>query len=253
MPKPLAEHLTRSGMPRRCHKCSALLPKKRDVAYRGSRPFCRSCVDLCLTSGCKGNRGGTYAWLGLCSQCGIRQQRRRMGEKLCPCGAHLERGDKRRKCSKCIREHTLSHDRERASQKTRNSLKVKPCKVCGIVGSLTLKKRYCVECRRARALERGRKTAKEQKQKRRAAKAGVRFEFSERAWKELLVAFGNRCAYCNRVDNALTKDHVTPISRGGEHTAENIVPACRRCNGRKSDTMPLEFLWKVAGQGAGVN
>lgn len=240
-------------MPRRCHKCATLLPRKSAVSYRGSRPFCLGCVDLCLAPGCEGKRVGPYVRQGLCRKCGIRRQRLRMGDKLCPCGAKLERGTRQSKCKQCTQGILRAYYNERSHQRILAKLQVKPCKVCGKVGGLTPKKRYCPECRRARALERGRYNAKDQKQKRRAAKAGVRFEFSERAWKGLLAAFENRCAYCNRGDVELTKDHVRPISRGGEHTAENIVPACRSCNCRKSDTTALEFLWKVSGQGSVAN
>jgi 5-methylcytosine-specific restriction endonuclease McrA len=36
-------------------------------------------------------------------------------------------------------------------------------------------------------------------------------------------------------DLPLTVDHVVAISRGGGHTAENVVPACRSDNCRKHD------------------
>src|SRR5689334_2165914 len=42
------------------------------------------------------------------------------------------------------------------------------------------------------------------------------------------------CAYCrNPVPNTLRAravDHVRPLSRGGAHAIENLVPACRGCN-----------------------
>jgi 5-methylcytosine-specific restriction endonuclease McrA len=40
-----------------------------------------------------------------------------------------------------------------------------------------------------------------------------------------------RCAYCPSV--AWVQDHVNPITRGGRHTAANVVPACEPCNTRK--------------------
>ncbi len=53
-----------------------------------------------------------------------------------------------------------------------------------------------------------------------------------------------RCMYCQclmvlpyRHWNPLsaTKDHVIPLSKGGEHSQSNIVAACLRCNGDKAD------------------
>jgi 5-methylcytosine-specific restriction endonuclease McrA len=42
------------------------------------------------------------------------------------------------------------------------------------------------------------------------------------------------CAYCTRPADTL--DHVLPRSRGGLTVAENLVPACGRCNGAKGST-----------------
>jgi 5-methylcytosine-specific restriction endonuclease McrA len=46
------------------------------------------------------------------------------------------------------------------------------------------------------------------------------------------------CQYCGGL--AETVDHVVPRSRGGAHTWENVVAACKRCNGRKRDKTPAE-------------
>lgn len=48
----------------------------------------------------------------------------------------------------------------------------------------------------------------------------------------------NRCQYCGA--EAENLDHVIPRSRGGEHTWENVVAACRPCNARKGDRTPDE-------------
>jgi len=49
---------------------------------------------------------------------------------------------------------------------------------------------------------------------------------------------GARCQYCGAVAENL--DHVIPRSRGGPHSWENVVAACRRCNSRKEDRLPVE-------------
>lgn len=46
------------------------------------------------------------------------------------------------------------------------------------------------------------------------------------------------CQYCTRPAENL--DHVVPRSRGGPHTWENVVAACRRCNTAKGNRTPLE-------------
>lgn len=52
-------------------------------------------------------------------------------------------------------------------------------------------------------------------------------------WEALKRTYMNRCAYCAQGDAPLTIDHVVPLSRGGSHTPDNIVPACAGCNSRK--------------------
>ena len=44
---------------------------------------------------------------------------------------------------------------------------------------------------------------------------------------------GHRCQYCGATAENI--DHVIPRSRGGPHTWENVVAACRPCNSRKQD------------------
>jgi 5-methylcytosine-specific restriction endonuclease McrA len=46
---------------------------------------------------------------------------------------------------------------------------------------------------------------------------------------------GHRCQYCGAAAENI--DHVIPRSRGGQHTWENVVAACRPCNSRKQDSL----------------
>jgi 5-methylcytosine-specific restriction endonuclease McrA len=43
------------------------------------------------------------------------------------------------------------------------------------------------------------------------------------------------CQYCGAAAENL--DHVVPKSRGGTHTWDNVVAACRRCNSRKENRL----------------
>ena len=47
-----------------------------------------------------------------------------------------------------------------------------------------------------------------------------------------------QCQYCGRP--AENVDHVIPRSRGGPHTWENVVAACRPCNARKENRSPAD-------------
>lgn len=61
-----------------------------------------------------------------------------------------------------------------------------------------------------------------------------------RRWRRSLhMLTGRRCLYCGVPSQSI--DHVTPLSRGGQSTTENCVPACLSCNGKKGDTDV--FLW----------
>ena len=53
------------------------------------------------------------------------------------------------------------------------------------------------------------------------------------------------CQYCGAHDD-LTFDHVTPRSKGGHTTWDNVVAACSPCNLRKSDRLPREVeMWPM--------
>lgn len=51
--------------------------------------------------------------------------------------------------------------------------------------------------------------------------------------REIFARDGHTCQYCGRYGGDLTVDHVLPRSRGGQHTWDNVVTACRSCNHRK--------------------
>lgn len=53
-----------------------------------------------------------------------------------------------------------------------------------------------------------------------------------------------RCQYCGAAAENL--DHVVPRSRGGEHSWENVVAACRRCNSRKENRLVHEAGLRLA-------
>ena len=57
-------------------------------------------------------------------------------------------------------------------------------------------------------------------------------------WEEIKTQFCQRCAYCHQQIQPLEMDHVIPLSKGGTHTKENVVPACRTCNARKGNREP---------------
>jgi 5-methylcytosine-specific restriction endonuclease McrA len=60
----------------------------------------------------------------------------------------------------------------------------------------------------------------------------VEHDLSDEQWRALGAAWGG-CAYCGVTGEALQRDCVLAISRGGRYTLTNVVPACRSCNASK--------------------
>ena len=55
------------------------------------------------------------------------------------------------------------------------------------------------------------------------------------------------CLYCGGRfrDQDLSRDHVTPLSRGGSDDWKNVVTACKRCNNHKAGRSPEEAGMKL--------
>jgi 5-methylcytosine-specific restriction endonuclease McrA len=73
-------------------------------------------------------------------------------------------------------------------------------------------------------------------------KAATVCDFTYQEWVEVQEEFNHCCAYCGLPASPMTMDHMTPLSRGGQHTRTNIVPACVSCNARKHDKTLLEVV-----------
>lgn len=62
----------------------------------------------------------------------------------------------------------------------------------------------------------------------------------------LFARDGYRCQYCGRhrkelgYRESLTRDHIVPLSRGGDNGWTNVLTACSRCNLRKGNQLPSE-------------
>jgi 5-methylcytosine-specific restriction endonuclease McrA len=63
----------------------------------------------------------------------------------------------------------------------------------------------------------------------------ARASLSRRA---VLVRDNFQCQYCG--SKAENVDHVIPKSRGGAHSWDNVVAACRPCNARKENRSPAD-------------
>ncbi len=63
--------------------------------------------------------------------------------------------------------------------------------------------------------------------------------------REVFARDGHTCQYCGRQGHDMTLDHVIPRHRGGTHTWENLVTACKGCNHRKGGRTPDEARFRL--------
>lgn len=68
----------------------------------------------------------------------------------------------------------------------------------------------------------------------RARKRSLPHTLTVEQWNAVVDHFGGVCAYCG-ADEKLTQEHFIPVSKNGEYTKNNILPACGSCNSSKCD------------------
>jgi len=78
----------------------------------------------------------------------------------------------------------------------------------------------------------------------------VRGAIPSRAWRQapalanpkLFARDRHVCAYCGHrfAFDELTREHIIPVSRGGQDSWMNCITACRGCNGHKGNRLPEE-------------
>lgn len=91
------------------------------------------------------------------------------------------------------------------------------------------------------------KKRKEHRRRMRRLKTGGISRLTLAQWNHLLELYDNGCAYCgNPFDlvNPPEHDLILAVSKGGNHTADNVVPACRDCNKRKKANIWAPRDWR---------
>lgn len=76
--------------------------------------------------------------------------------------------------------------------------------------------------------------------RRKAKLREVEFSLTVEQAEQVKKDFSYKCAYCESSKD-ITLDHFIPLKLGGETGINNIIPACRSCNGSKSDRNFFEW------------
>lgn len=91
--------------------------------------------------------------------------------------------------------------------------------------------------------------------KRRAKKKELVRDFSKKEWEYCKDYFRNEngdltCAYCGEVVEKVQQEHFIPLSKNGNYTKDNILPACGQCNQSKNNTSFDE--WYITHKGYSI-
>jgi 5-methylcytosine-specific restriction endonuclease McrA len=79
----------------------------------------------------------------------------------------------------------------------------------------------------------------------RRARVDIISTLTAEEWEAIKKQYKHRCVYCNDI-RPLTMDHIIPLSKGGHHIKENILPACATCNNQKRDKPVLQQILAMA-------
>lgn len=96
------------------------------------------------------------------------------------------------------------------------------------------------QCKKHSKTEKGRANHQRANSKRRARMKNIVNTLTVKEWLDILKEYKFKCAYCGKeftLFNRETHDHVIPLSKGGNNTKENVVPACQSCNTRKHNKL----------------
>lgn len=97
-----------------------------------------------------------------------------------------------------------------------------------------------IEIRRKQYRKNNKEKFKFYSKKRDAIKRKLPHNLTVEQWGKCKQYFNNRCAYCGRT-LPLHQEHFIPLSKGGEYTINNIIPACKSCNSSKRDKNFFEW------------
>lgn len=136
------------------------------------------------------------------------------------CGAVLAPTRIRELCARCFRQTPEEREKQRAYRQTEGYRQAQAKYTATDAGQQSLKQRRDTHRDKRRRLER--------------TTAGAVRALTAYQWRQLRRAYDGLCAYCGTRPGT-QPDHVVPLTKGGSHTRDNIVPCCPECNQAKLD------------------
>lgn len=91
--------------------------------------------------------------------------------------------------------------------------------------------------RRWTKTEKGKQIISQRNHNRKALIRGAKGKHSSKEWIAMKKKHDYTCLHCGKREPEikLTRDHVVPISKGGNNDILNIQPLCKSCNSKKHD------------------
>lgn len=134
------------------------------------------------------------------------------------CGGPLPPTRIRDLCHRCFRQTPEEREKQRAYRQTEGYKQAQVKYVSTDAGRANLKERRDRHRDKRRGLER----------------SGPKLTGYQ--WRQIKRAYDGICAYCGERPGT-QPDHVIPLTKGGTHTRDNIVPCCPPCNQQKLDNL----------------
>jgi len=201
--------------------------------------FTRKMCSVCYNKFRTGSNGPKITYKGPCVSCGSSDSR--TGKFV------------RKMCANCYRVYSYnqSHPKQQGycidcGVNIETKRKITKCKRCLSCYRKWKRKTDPAYLERERkklkayaSTERGKETARGCVRRRRARQAQVEHPLTSQEWQVVLKKYDYKCVYCGS-KKRIEMDHIVPLSKGGKHSIQNVLPACRSCNAEKNNKLPLK-------------
>lgn len=167
------------------------------------------------------------------------RKRPNMQERFDVCKTcYIELKDKGYKvCPVCGNAYLFTKEYFNINNKKRNGLDT-TCRACARkkvnLWEKRNKEKVNIRVRRYLKTDKGKKANYRRVRSYESRKLKLVYTLTDEQWLLIRECFGNRCAYCGR-KLPLEQEHFIALTKGGEYTINNIIPACKSCNSSKGN------------------